>query len=131
MFTHRLAMPDREELHRWVRVSSRVERDNDGEPCEVTIEVSDNGIGVPLEQRDRLFQRLFRATNAESAGVEGTGLGLSIVRETIEAVGGHVSVSFTGKGSVFAFSLPCRVMHPSHPSPRSTRVGLLQATHPT
>jgi len=99
---------DPAEPHRWVRLSSRITTSDTGEPCEVNIDVSDNGIGVPEEQRGRLFQRLFRASNAESSGADGTGLGLSIVRETIEALGGHVSASFTDKGSVFSFSLPCR-----------------------
>jgi signal transduction histidine kinase len=93
---------------RWVRLSCRIGVSDAGEPCEVTIDVSDNGIGVPPEQRERLFERLFRAANAESSGVEGTGLGLSIVRETIEALGGRVSASFTDSGSSFSFSLPCR-----------------------
>ena len=99
---------DPAEPKRWVRLSSRVTSDDDGRPCEVTVDVGDNGIGVPEEERDRLFERLFRAANAASSGAEGTGLGLSIVRETIEALGGRVSADFVGKGSVFSFSLPCR-----------------------
>ena len=56
----------------------------------------------------RLTVRVFRAKNAEESGVEGTGLGLSIVRETISTLGGNVSASFGGKGSVFTVALPCR-----------------------
>jgi signal transduction histidine kinase len=99
---------DPAEQQRWVRLASRVGVDGAGLPAEVTVTVSDNGIGVPLDQRDRLFERLFRATNAESSSAEGTGLGLSIVREIMESLGGRVSAEFPEKGSVFTFSLPCR-----------------------
>jgi signal transduction histidine kinase len=99
---------DPAERQRSVRVASRVAADDTGVPCDVVVTVSDNGIGVPVEQRDSLFRRLFRATNAESSGAEGTGLGLSIVRETMESLGGRVSAEFPGKGSVFTFSFPCR-----------------------
>lgn len=108
LISNAIKYADRAEQRRWVKLSTRVSKTDVGDPCEVTIDVSDNGIGVPPDQRERLFQRLFRAANAESSGVEGTGLGLSIVRETIEALGGQVSVSFGGKGSVFSVSLPCR-----------------------
>jgi signal transduction histidine kinase len=94
--------------HRWVRLASEVTTDESGAPCEVRVSVSDNGIGVPVDQRDRLFERLFRAANAEASGAEGTGIGLSIVRETMEAVGGKVSAGFMEKGSEFSFVLPCR-----------------------
>jgi signal transduction histidine kinase len=94
--------------HRWVRLASQVTTDESGAPSEVRVSVSDNGIGVPVDQRDRLFERLFRAANAEASGAEGTGIGLSIVRETMEALGGKVSAAFMEKGSVFSFVLPCR-----------------------
>jgi signal transduction histidine kinase len=99
---------DPAEQQRWVRLASRLTFDESGLPADVTVTVSDNGIGVPLDQRARLFERLFRATNAESSSAEGTGLGLSIVRETVESLGGRVSAEFPEKGSIFTFSLPCR-----------------------
>lgn len=108
LISNAIKYADRAEFSSWVRLSSRISKTDVGDPCEVTIDVSDNGIGVPPAQRDRLFQRLFRAKNAEESGVEGTGLGLSIVRETIGALGGTVSASFEGKGSVFTVALPCR-----------------------
>jgi len=108
LISNAIKYADRAEFSSWVRLSSRISKTEVGDPCEVTIDVSDNGIGVPPAQRDRLFQRLFRAKNAEESGVEGTGLGLSIVRETISTLGGNVSASFGGKGSVFTVALPCR-----------------------
>ena len=74
------------------------------------VEVRDNGIGIPSEARDKLFDRFFRAVKGDAAvEVEGTGLGLSIVRETVEMLGGRAwAESSPSGGSLFAFSLPCR-----------------------
>jgi signal transduction histidine kinase len=72
------------------------------------IRVRDNGLGVPERDRDRLFERFFRAHTASTSGIEGTGLGLSIVRETAESLGGKAWAEFPEGESVFAFSLPCR-----------------------
>jgi signal transduction histidine kinase len=69
--------------------------------------VRDNGLGVPVEKRDKLFQRFFRAHETVTAA-EGTGLGLSIVRETVESMGGRAWAEFAERGSTFMFSLPFR-----------------------
>jgi signal transduction histidine kinase len=108
LISNAIKYADSDTSERWVRLSSRVTTNADGEPCEVTIDIGDNGIGVPEHQRERLFERMFRAANAEASGIEGTGLGLSIVRETIEGLGGRVAAAFPVKGSVFSVSLPCR-----------------------
>jgi two-component system, OmpR family, sensor kinase len=108
LISNAIKYADSDTSERWVRLSSRVTTNTDGEPCEVTIDIGDNGIGVPEHQRERLFERMFRAANAEASGIEGTGLGLSIVRETIEGLGGRVAAAFPVKGSVFSVSLPCR-----------------------
>lgn len=76
--------------------------------CELVVRVRDNGLGVPAEQRGRLFERFFRAHEGVVA-VEGTGLGLSLVKETVEALGGRAWAEFdVPDESVFAFALPCR-----------------------
>jgi signal transduction histidine kinase len=108
LISNAIKYADPRESRSWVSVASRVATNETGEPCEVIVDVSDNGIGVPESQRGQLFERLFRAANAEASGIEGTGLGLSIVQETIVALGGRVSAEFAGKGSVFSFALPCR-----------------------
>ena len=72
---------------------------------EVVVRVRDNGLGVPEDKRDRLFQRFFRAHETVTEA-EGTGLGLSIVRETMESLGGRAWAEFAQTGSVFAFALP-------------------------
>ncbi len=70
-------------------------------------EVSDTGIGIPLEDQPRLFTEFFRAANAKALDVPGTGLGLAIVRQIIAAAGGSITVqSEVGRGATFRFSLP-------------------------
>src|SRR6185436_2561736 len=71
------------------------------------VRVTDNGIGVPSDKRDKLFQRFFRA-HETITDAEGTGLGLSIVRDTVESLGGHAWAEFPESGSAFVFSLPYR-----------------------
>lgn len=92
----------------WVRVSGRMIFATADAPGHVVVEVRDNGRGVPLDQRDRLFERFFRAGAETVTGVEGTGLGLSIVRETVESLGGEAWGEFGDGETVFAFSLPSR-----------------------
>ena len=57
---------------------------------------------------ERTYERFYRAHGDALPGVEGTGLGLNIVRDTVAALGGRAWAEFPEKGSVFAFSLPCR-----------------------
>lgn len=76
---------------------------------ELRVFVRDNGIGVPPEARDRLFDEYYRAHEATVTDVSGTGIGLSIVRETVASLGGRTWAEFpSGGDSVFAFSLPSR-----------------------
>ena len=76
---------------------------------EVVVAVADNGLGIPMEARARLFGRFFRAHADTATHVEGTGLGLSLVREAIESVGGRVWVDLEESGeTIFAFALPSR-----------------------
>ena len=74
----------------------------------VRFSVTDSGIGVAIEDRDRLFKSFFRTDKAKTADTEGVGLGLSLAKSTIERQGG--SIGFTsegeGKGSTFWFVLP-------------------------
>jgi signal transduction histidine kinase len=75
---------------------------------ELVVEVCDNGLGVPLEGQNHLFERFFRAHGNTVTGVEGTGLGLSIVRETMESIGGRAWAQFHDEGSSFLLAVPCR-----------------------
>jgi len=74
---------------------------------EVQIEVEDNGPGIPLEDRERIFERFYRVDKARSRGTGGAGLGLAIVKHLVELHGGRVEVqSEVGRGSSFQIFLP-------------------------
>jgi len=69
--------------------------------------VQDTGIGIPLEDQEKLFTEFFRAENAKQAGVPGTGLGLVVVKRIIEGLGGKITVkSKPGFGATFQFKIP-------------------------
>jgi signal transduction histidine kinase len=70
------------------------------------VSVSDEGIGIPADQVDRLFQKFSRIDTAEAREIKGSGLGLWICREIVRAHGGEIWVeSDPGKGSTFTFTL--------------------------
>jgi signal transduction histidine kinase len=71
------------------------------------IDVADSGIGIPPGERDQLFDRFFRASNARAATLPGTGLGLSVVKTITDLHGGRVAVTSTlGSGTTFSVYLP-------------------------
>jgi signal transduction histidine kinase/CHASE3 domain sensor protein len=73
----------------------------------VGISVSDEGIGIPAADLDRLSERFFRASNATEQSIPGTGLGLAIVREVVEAHDGDMQVfSEEDKGTTMRLLLP-------------------------
>jgi len=73
---------------------------------EVVISVTDHGIGIPNEERERIFDRFYRVDNALTRRVGGAGLGLHICKTYVEAMGGTIGVeSNDGRGSVFRFTL--------------------------
>ncbi|GAB3616362.1 ATP-binding protein [Okibacterium endophyticum] len=85
------------------RVGIGVTRDNGI----VEITVTDQGVGIPDDERDRVFERFYRVDQARSRDTGGTGLGLSIVKHTVLNHGGDVRVwSALGKGSSFTIRLP-------------------------
>lgn len=72
-----------------------------------TINVKDEGDGIPLKHQKRIFERFYRIDKARSRDVGGTGLGLAIVKHIIEAHNSTINVeSEIGKGSHFYFSIP-------------------------
>ena len=73
----------------------------------VLISVVDNGYGIPKEQQDKIFTKLFRADNAREVDPSGTGLGLYIVKAIMEKSGGSIRFeSEEGNGAAFYGILP-------------------------
>ncbi len=73
----------------------------------VEVWVRDTGIGIPQEEQDRIFTRLFRARNAIKVETGGSGLGLFITKGIVEKHGGKIWFeSKVGEGSTFSFSIP-------------------------
>lgn len=74
---------------------------------QVSLQVEDSGLGIPPEDRERIFERFYRVDKARSREMGGTGLGLSIVKHLAQAMHGEVRlVSEVGKGSQFTVTLP-------------------------
>jgi signal transduction histidine kinase len=72
-----------------------------------TVSVEDNGVGIPIEERGRLFQRFERGQASATLQVPGTGLGLAISKEIIDLHHGRITVeSVVDEGSVFVVWLP-------------------------
>jgi PAS domain S-box-containing protein len=73
----------------------------------VAISVSDNGYGIPQNQQDKIFTKLFRADNIKSKVTEGNGLGLYIVKSIVDVSGGRIEFhSKVGKGTIFKVVFP-------------------------
>jgi len=69
--------------------------------------IKDEGLGIPLEDQQYIFQKFFRSSNALRYKTEGSGLGLYIVKSIIDKMGGKINFnSQEGKGSTFWFTLP-------------------------
>ncbi|MEU4426014.1 ATP-binding protein [Actinoplanes sp. NPDC024001] len=64
--------------------------------------VTDTGMGIPPGERDRLFARLYRATNARHSGIPGTGLGLALTRAIVDLHGGSISLREGAQGGTVA-----------------------------
>jgi two-component system, OmpR family, sensor histidine kinase SenX3 len=73
----------------------------------VEIAVTDQGVGIPDDEKDRVFERFYRSDPARSRNTGGSGLGLAIVKHVAQNHGGDVRVwSQPGKGSTFTLRLP-------------------------
>jgi PAS domain S-box-containing protein len=73
----------------------------------VTIRVRDHGLGIPREQRDKIFERFYRVTGSRKRAIPGLGMGLYIVAEIVKHQGGTITVdSEVGNGSTFTVMLP-------------------------
>jgi signal transduction histidine kinase len=72
-----------------------------------TLEVEDNGLGIPKQAQARLFQRFYRVKMKGTEDIEGTGLGLNLVKTIVEQHRCTIEVdSDEGRGSIFRVRLP-------------------------
>lgn len=79
----------------------------DRKECLAVVNISDTGIGMPLETQTHIFDRFYRADSSRSRHTGGAGLGLSIVTAIVQQHGGQVGVTSTpNAGSTFTVSLP-------------------------
>ncbi len=69
--------------------------------------VEDTGIGIPEKEKNKIFDRFYRAMNVQTSSIGGTGLGLCIAKELVDLMKGDIEIwSTEGKGSCFNFSIP-------------------------
>ncbi len=91
-------------------IAVQIEARND----RVVVAVHDQGIGIPADQLERIWERFYQVDQGSTRRFGGSGLGLAIVKRIVEAHGGRVWVESTlGKGSTFFFSLPA-IKRPNH-----------------
>jgi signal transduction histidine kinase len=84
-------------------ITIRVEARGD----QACVTVTDQGIGIPQASIPHLFQRFYRADNADSQHISGMGVGLYVVKEIVSLHGGDIEVTSTeGQGSTFMICLP-------------------------
>lgn len=77
----------------------------------MTIQIKDNGIGIPVNKVDKIFDRFFRVDKARTRKMGGTGLGLAITKEIVESHNGRIwANSKEGQGTSIYITLPCEIM---------------------
>ena len=78
--------------------------------AEFEFRIKDNGIGMSEEFQKTIFETFTREKTSTVSGIQGTGLGMAIAKNTVEMMGGVISVNSTeGKGSEFIVELPCKI----------------------
>ena len=79
-----------------------------------TLEVEDNGVGIPPEALPHIFERFYRTDSSRSNRAEGAGLGLSLVKWAVDQHHGSINVeSVPAKGARFQITLPLPIINPN------------------
>ncbi len=95
-----------------IRISTCLEGEGATEGQRVVVRVTDTGIGIAAEERERIFDKFYQSASHSEARQAGTGLGLAIARHIVEAHGGEIWVeSHLGTGATFVFTLPVDDLH--------------------
>jgi signal transduction histidine kinase len=83
--------------------------ETEGTSDSAVLRVRDDGIGIPVDEHARIFEKFVRGEGAKRACIEGTGIGLAMVKEIVEVHRGDIQVSSeVGRGSTFQVRLPLR-----------------------
>ncbi|MBY0413193.1 MAG: PAS domain-containing protein, partial [Bdellovibrionales bacterium] len=93
--------------YKYVAINGNVHIATFAEGSTTVLEITDDGMGIPEDQRHRIFERFFRVDASRSSDTPGTGLGLAIVKHIVQKHDGKIKVG--GKnptGTVFTISLP-------------------------
>jgi len=99
LFSNAFKFNDPEKGRVWVRLSADEDR--------INIAIEDNGIGIPRDQLERIFDRFTQVEASATRRYEGSGIGLALVKEIVTLHGGSISVESTlGSGSTFTITLP-------------------------
>lgn len=89
--------------------NSEVIISSERDQASIVIRVRDQGLGIPEEAREKIFEKFYRLQRDTASGIVGTGLGLPLVKEIVERHGGQIFVeSEVAKGSIFTIRLPIR-----------------------
>lgn len=89
------------------KIDIRLTRDKGPTGYDAVISIADEGIGIPTDEQQRIFQRFYRASNGRTRDTQGTGLGLYVVKRIVEFHGGSISFkSHPGEGTTFSLRFP-------------------------
>ncbi|MBE0645549.1 MAG: HAMP domain-containing histidine kinase [Bacteroidetes bacterium] len=106
--------------HKYTERDGRVEIHIQEKNDEVTIEIADNGIGIPADEQKKIFQDFYRSSVSKQKGIEGTGLGMSVVLHIIRQFHGRIEVQSPSQladgperqGTEFLIMLPVHYQPP-------------------